>query len=64
MKDICYKCKGLGATLVPVCCNRPTYSGECCGDPEPSPEPCEECFGTGQIEIHFSVDSPEFLRET
>lgn len=40
----CANCDGNGFVIreytvaVPVCCNRPTRGGECCGNPDPYPE--------------------------
>jgi len=52
-KLICQECGGCGATETPiqVCCNRPTPSGECCGNPDMDIDldPCHVCGGSGEI---------------
>lgn len=37
---ICEMCGGYGSYLEPVCCNRPTIHGECCGNPDPERVQC------------------------
>lgn len=55
-KIICDVCEGAGFSvitrIVPACCGS-FHNGECCGFPQPSPEPeqicCEKCLGDGYL---------------
>lgn len=59
MTRTCEVCGGDGVTqvIVPVCCNIPTKTGECCCNPVPGyeQEPCGNCGGEG----FYPVDSED-----
>ena len=61
----CEQCGGAGwypvLITVPVCCQRPTETGECCNQPiagqEQQQEQCAACGGTGKQPTHEAAET-------
>lgn len=59
MSARCPRCGGDGMDPEPApeCCGRVTMEGECCGSPDPVPQPCKACGGSGEM----GEEQPELL---
>lgn len=59
--DECPDCSGSGYQMYSRCCEQPTKSGECCGNPQPDRTACDTCGGAGRFPA--SIPAPVVDRE-